>query len=123
MGQIINKSMVSRAIISKIEDERNPKEIRTNHVVGYKSPIEVSDGQSNKEFTPDIAAIYENETIVYEIELDKQMPIEKWQTLSKYVRKYNGSFYLVVPNTLKDLVKKELEENEVNAGVITFATE
>jgi len=123
MGQIINKSMVSRAIISKIEDERNPKEIRTNHVVGYKSPIEVSDEKSNEEFTPDIAAIYENETIVYEIELDKQMPVKKWQTLSKYVRKYNGSFYVVVPNTLKELVKNKLEENEVNAGVITFATE
>lgn len=123
MRQKINKSMVSRAIISKIEDERNPKEIRTNHVVGYKSPIEVSDEQSNNEFTPDIAAIYENETIVYEIELEKEMPIKKWQTLSKYVRKYNGSFYLVVPNTLKELVKNKLEENEVNAGVITFATE
>lgn len=122
MIEKINKSMVSRAIISKIEDERNPKEIRTKHVVGYKSPSEVSN-KNNHEFTPDIAAIYENETIMYEIELDTKMPVEKWRTLSKFVHKNNGSFYLVVPNQLKELVKKELEEKEVNAGVITFATE
>lgn len=122
MIEKINKSMVSRAIISKIEEERNPKEIRTNHIVGYKSPSEVSD-KNNHEFTPDIAAIYENETIMYEIELDTKMPVEKWQTFSKYVHKKNGSFYLVVPNQLKEIVKKELEEKQVNAGVITFATE
>ena len=122
MIQKINKSMVSRAIISKIEEERNPKEIRTNHLVGYNSPSEVSN-KTNKEFTPDIAAIYEDEIIMYEIELDTNLPVEKWQTFSKHVHQNNGSFYLVVPNQLKEIVKKELEEKQVNAGVITFATE
>ena len=120
---MINKSMVSRAIISKIEDERNPNEIRTKHVVGYKSPLAVFDKKNDKEFTPDITAIFENETIIYEIELDTQMSVVKWQTFSSYARKNNGSLYLVVPNILTERVKGVLDKNEVNAGIITFATE
>lgn len=123
MEQKINKSMVIRAIVSKIQDERNPKEIRTNHIVGYKSPLNITLNESDETFVPDIEAIYENETVIYEIELNKKILLNKWRTLSKYVRDKNGSFYLVVPNFLKELVRKELEDKQVNAGVITFATE
>jgi len=123
MEQKIDKSIVSRAIVSKLEDERSPKEIKTNHIVGFKSPARVSLQNKDKSYVPDIAAIYENETIVYEIELNKKMHVNKWRAFSQYVKNNNGSFYLVVPNNLKEHVKKELEEKQVNAGVITFATE
>ncbi len=123
MEQEINKSIVSRAIIAKLEDERNPKEIRTNHIVGYNSPDRISTDNSSEVYVPDIAAIYENETIVYEIELNKKMPVDKWRIFSKYARKNNGNFYLVVPKYLKEDIKNKLIEEEINAGVITFDTE
>jgi hypothetical protein len=123
MGRKVNKATVSHAIISKIARERKPKEIRTAHIKGYKKPTKVILNSTEKSFTPDIEAVYENENVVYEIELNKKMPVEKWQSFSKYVRKKNGSFYLVVPQKLKEFIKKVLHEKEVNAGVITFATE
>lgn len=123
MEQKINKSMVSRAIISKLEEERNPKEIKTNHVVGYNSPDRLSSDNIAESFVPDIAAIYENETIVYEIELNKKMPVDKWRTFSKHARKNKGNFYLVIPKYLKESIKNKLEQEEVNAGVITFDTD
>lgn len=123
MEQKINKSTVSRAIISKLEDERNPKEIKTNHIVGYNSPGRISSENNDEGYVPDIAAIYDNETIVYEIELNKKMHVDKWRSLSKYARKNKGNFYLVVPHYLKEDIKNKLVEEEVNAGVITFDTE
>ena len=123
MDKKINKPMVSRAIVSKLEHERNPKEIKTNHIVGYNSPGRVSLEKNDEGFVPDIAAIYENEIIVYEIELNNKMHVDKWLSFSKYARKNKGSFYLVVPKYLKEEIKNKLEEKEINAGVITFDTE
>jgi hypothetical protein len=122
MKDKINKTMVIHAIISKIKRDRNPREIRTAHVEGLKEPEKIESKYSEKSFVPDIEAVYENEHIVYEIELDKQFASEKWQTFSNYVSNYNGSFYLVVPKSLKKHVQQHLEEEEINAGVITFAS-
>jgi len=121
MDKKVNKSAVSRAIISKITIDRSPKEIRTDHLDGFKKPVHVASITSTNSFAPDIEVVYENSNIVYEIELNNNMEVEKWQSFSKYVKQKNGSFYLVVPKQMKELVKKELEEKEVNAGVITFA--
>ena len=123
MKDQINKTMVIQAIISKIIRNKNPKEIRTSYVEGLKNPKKIESKYSEKSFIPDIEAVYENEHIVYEIELDKNLPVEKWKTFSKYVNNYTGSFYLVVPTSIKEYMKQHLEQEEINAGVITFATE
>jgi hypothetical protein len=123
MEKNIDKSMVSQAIISKIRNDRNPKVIRAAHLEEYESPEEISLNPGNQSFVPDIEAVYEKENIVYEIELNNKIKIDKWHAFSKYVRESNGSFYLVVPKQLKEFIKKELEDNEVNAGVITFGTQ
>ncbi|HYQ56265.1 MAG TPA: hypothetical protein VEP89_02880 [Draconibacterium sp.] len=122
MDKNVNKSAVSRAIISKITSERSPKEIRTDHLDGFKKPVHVASLKSSNSFIPDIEVVYENSNIVYEIELNNNLEIEKWQSFSKYVKQKNGSFYLVVPKQMKERVKKELDEKDVNAGVITFVT-
>jgi len=122
MGKYIDKTMVSKAIISKIRNDRNPKEIRAVHLEEYKSPEKISLNSDKESFVPDIEAVYEKENIVYEIELDDKIAVNKWRTLSKYARKSNGNFYLVVPRKLKEFIKKELDKNAVNAGLITFGT-
>jgi len=123
MEKVIDKSMVSHAIITKIRNDRNPKVIRAAHLEEYESPEKISLNPSDQSFVPDIEAVYEKENIVYEIELNNKIKVNKWRAFSKYVRKSNGSFYLVVPKQLKEFIKKELEENDVNAGVITFGTQ
>jgi hypothetical protein len=112
--------MVARAIVTKIEDERKPREIRTNHIVGYKSPDRIFEENKESGVVPDISAVYNNETIVYEIELEDEMPVDKWQTFSDYAKKHRGSFYLVVPKHKKEAIRHELENSQVNAGLITF---
>lgn len=123
MKEKINKTAVCQAIISKIIKERNPKEVNTPHIKELMHPEKIESVYSQKTFVPDIEAVYENSRILYEIELHKVTPSEKWQTFSKYVRNYNGSFYLVVPKNLKEHVKQHLEKEEINAGVITFASD
>jgi hypothetical protein len=122
MGKNINKLMVSQAIISKIKNERNPKVIRALYPEEYESPEQISLNTGSESFVPDIEVVYEKENIVYEIELNDKITVNKWHAFSKYVRKSNGSFYLVVPKQLKEFIKKEMEDNAVNAGVITFGT-
>ena len=122
MGKYIDKQLVSKAIISKIRNDRSPKEIRAAHLEEFKSPEKISFNSGTESFVPDIEAVYEKENIVYEIELDNKITVNKWRTLSKYARKSNGNFYLVVPRQLKEFIKKELDNNDVNAGVITFGT-
>jgi len=123
MEQAIDKTMVTRAVISKIEKERKPKNIKTKHVIGFESPNKISIKGRNEEFVPDIAAVFENSISVYEIELNKTMPVEKWRSLSLYARENNGNLYLVVPDFLIEQIKEEIKEKGINAGVIYFKTE
>lgn len=122
MTQSIDKTLITRAIISKIQDETKPLKIQAKHVLGFDSPNKISLKGQDEGFVPDIAVIYEKKTIVYEIELNKTMPVDKWHLLSLFARKHNGSLYLVVPEYLKNPIKKEISENEINAGVIVFQT-
>ena len=91
--------------------------------MGYETPNKILVQGNDEGYVPDIAAFYDDETVVYEIELNKAMPIEKWKSLSMYARNNHGRFYLVVPDYLKEDVKTEMKENEVNAGLIYFNTE
>jgi hypothetical protein len=120
MAQTLDKTMVTRAVIIKIEEERKPKKIKTKHVLGYDSPNKISYKGKEEGYTPDIAAVFDNGTNVYEIELNKTMPVEKWRILSLYARKNNGNLYLVVPDYLKEPIKEEIKDKDISAGVIYF---
>ncbi len=118
----LDKTMVSRAVISKIEDEDTPKAIKTNHVIGYESPNKISIKGKEEKYIPDITVVFDNYTTLYEIELNKTMPVEKWRLLSSYARKNQGNLYLVVPDYLKESIKEEIKQQDINAGVIFFKT-
>jgi len=114
--------MVSRAVIKTIQEERNPNTIQAAHVKGYDSPGKISVKGVDEEYVPDIAAIFDNSTTVYSIELNESMHAEKWRVLSLYALKCKGNLYLVVPDYLKESIKEEIKEEEINAGVIYFNT-
>lgn len=122
MKKILNKAKIALAVINKIKQENKPKSIQTTLVVGYDLPARVKLRGEKDGYIPDIAVEYDKETTVYEIELSKEMQVSKWRTLSLYARKFNGSFYLVVPDYLKDMFTHEIEEKDINAGVLYFAT-
>lgn len=120
MGQSIDKTMVTRAVISRILEGKKPSKIKAKHVLGHDTPKIISIDGKTKGYVPDIEAFYDKKTIVYEIELDKEMPIEKWKLFSLYARNNNGSLYLVVPSFLKKSIKEEIKENDISAGIISF---
>ncbi len=122
MRKSIDKTMVARAVIAKLEKERNPRLIKAKQVKGYDVPAKITFQGQKEAYIPDIAAIYDQETIVYEIELDSSLPIKKWELLSDYAQKNNGNLYLVIPDFLRDPVKKAIKEKEINAGIIYFDT-
>ena len=122
MEQAIDKTMVARAVVAKIEDETKPKSVKTTLIKEYEEPGKISLKEKNESFTPDITALYDKSTSIYEIELTDQVSIDKWRLFSLYAKKNNGSLFLVVPDYLKDTVKKEIEDENINAGIIYFNT-
>ncbi len=79
--------------------------------------------ERNSTFIPDLAVYYYDKLYLYEIELDKNMDSEKWRLMSLHTQKYKGHLYLVVPDTMKGKVKRELKEKKIEAGLIYFDTE
>lgn len=122
MKNALDKTRITRAVITRIEEERKPKSIHAKHVTGYEMPAKVMIRGKKDGYVPDIEVEYDKETTVYEIELQKEMQVDKWRTFSLYAKRFNGNFYLVVPDYLKEPIKKEIEEKEINAGVLYFAT-
>ncbi|MDF1550947.1 MAG: hypothetical protein P1P88_24200 [Bacteroidales bacterium] len=122
MEQTINKTMVTRAVISNFKEDKIPKTIRAKHLKGFDTPEKVSKEGEDSGYIPDIEAVFDDETIIYEIELDKTMLVEKWELLSSYARDKNGNLYLVVPDYLKDTIVKEIKDKDVNAGIVYFNT-
>jgi hypothetical protein len=118
----VDKKMVARAVIQKLQDEGSPKEIKTNYLAGFKSPERVMIKGTDVVFIPDIVADYGKETCLYEIELSDDIETDKWKWFSLYAKKNNGNLYLVIPNWLRKPVKQKLNEQHINAGIIYFNT-
>lgn len=123
MRNTIDKTIVTRAVISKIQEEREPTKIQAKHVLGYESPSKITLKGSDDEYVPDIAAIYNKSMSIYEIELNDNIQIEKWRLLSLYAKKNKGNLYLIIPDYLKEPIKEEIKKNNINAGVLVFQTE
>jgi len=122
MDKQINKAEVVKSLIHTIEEKRSLNTIKTKHIDKLDNPEKICLNDENQVYVPDIEAVYDEATTLYEIELDNKMPIEKWRLFSLYSRKKNGSFYLVVPDFLKDNIKKVIKDKEINAGLMFFPT-
>lgn len=118
----LDKTLIAKAVISKIRKEGNPESIRAKYVNDFEPPNMIHLKGSDESYAPDIAAEYKKTMDVYEIELNSEMPVTKWRLFSLYARKNNGNFYLVVPDYLKEEVKHQLLNREINAGLIYFDT-
>ena len=124
-NQNYSKRVIAQAVIQKIEDTREPNEIKTKYLKGYPAPgvIKLKDEKEHVEMLyPDIIAEYENETHLYEIELDEEIHSQKWKFMSLYANRKNGNLYLVIPDFMRNKVKKSLDDNKINAAVLFFET-
>ncbi|MEA3478627.1 MAG: hypothetical protein U9R60_10645 [Bacteroidota bacterium] len=122
-NQSLNKSVVSRAVISKISEEKTPEVVLAKHLNNYNTPSEVRIKGKDFGFTPDLAVFNQDEASFYEIELEKPKTTVKWRLFSLYAKKNKGNLFLVVPDYLKDDIKKEVDDKEISAEVLYFITE
>lgn len=118
-----DKIIITRAVISKIENETKPDTIKAKHVMGYNTPEKITQKENAKEYIPDIIATYEHGVNVYEIELDNKMPVDKWQLFSNYALNKMGKLILVVPEHMLDEFKRKLNDMDIKAQFIYFTTE
>lgn len=119
-GRIIDKEMVSRAVIKKIRVDLNPETIKAKHIKDYDNPRAILQKGSKKGYRPDIITVKRDEINIFEIELDDKMPVEKWKLFSSYASKNNGNLFLVVPENLKEIIKKEIKSNLIASRLIYF---
>ncbi len=115
--------MVTRAVIIKIKDAEAPDVIKATHIQGYDDPDIIGNKGNDKGYKPDIVAFKENETNIFEIELDDKMPVNKWRLFSEYAQKNNGNLFLVVPDYLKESIKNEMQKQQIRSRLIYFETQ
>lgn len=123
MAKNIDRTLVVKAVISKLNNDRPPDKIKVKNLQGYDPPDKIPAKVKEGGLIPDLTVHYGKELNLYEIELDDDLDSEKWKLMSLYSKKNQGYLFLVVPDYLKDRVKVELEKNEVNAGLIYFHTD
>ena len=117
-----DKSTILRVMIQDIEKKKHPMEIKTDHLENYNSPGKLTLKGKSGIHKPDMVVVFDKETHLYEVELDKKMKPDKWKLYSLYARKNHGNLYLIVPDWLRDPVKERLKEENINAGLIYFNT-
>ncbi|TVR73842.1 MAG: hypothetical protein EA408_03930 [Marinilabiliales bacterium] len=122
MDEQIDKYAVLRAMISVIKDDAEPDKILARDLEGYESPQKIVLGDKYTGFVPDMIVYYDEAVDIYEVETSSEIHIEKWQDMQSYARKHNGNLYLVVPDVAVDVIRKALENNDVNAGLLYFNT-
>jgi len=118
----IDKRKVARAMIQKIKQELAPQEIRTSFIAGYTPPEKIGVKGKEQNYEPDIEVKYNKGTSIYAIELDDDLDINKWRLMSLYARKNNGILHIITPDWLRQSVTEQLENEEINAGLIYFNT-
>jgi len=117
----INKRLVVHAIIEKIEQEHDNAEIRTRLVEGYEVPGKIiPKGKQDKGYYPDVIALEEQRTELFEVELAPEPNIEKWRIFSLFSKKEHGSFHLVIPEIHLSFFREQLTANNINAKLIFF---
>ena len=60
-SRTIDKTMITRVLINKLEDEESPKEIRAKHIKNFESPEKVALKENNGVVVPDLVAFYDKE--------------------------------------------------------------
>jgi len=122
MSKNVDRTMLVKAMISKIMDDANPDAIKAKNISDYEMPGKIILDDTGETYIPDIVIRKNDSTSLYEIQLEKPLPVNKWHNLSVYARQKNGNLYLIVPETIKESVKKEIKQNQINAGIIYFTT-
>src|SRR6056297_2336462 len=101
----VDKVKVVKAIISKVEDEKEPYRIEVKDLNEYKTPEKILHRDKKDGFIPDVVVYYKEKVDLYEVELKNESSLLKWNLMTLYAKSKNGHLFIVVPDYLKDDVK------------------
>ena len=122
VAQKAKKETVIKNLIKKLK-KQGYQEFRAK-TPDYPSPVDLNYNGSMKKFTPDlVGTLDESQTDVYEIEQkiverEIQDQIAKWILFSSYSKQNGGSFYIVLPEKIKDRVENLISRMMINAKII-----
>lgn len=84
---------------------------------GYSQPNLVRWDEQDKGVLPDITCEYDGALYVFEIETGERLETtrveNRWKLLSVHAKRYNGKFYLVIPEPKAEAVQEVVNELDV----------
>ena len=84
---------------------------------GYVRPGKVKWDAAHDGVVPDITGEHKGSIYVFEIEtrdhIEPKKVEDRWRLLSVFAKRYNGKFYLVIPETKADYLQEFVEELNV----------
>lgn len=115
----VTKKNVVRAIIEKINKEKDEIRIFTDYFPGYHSPDYIDSCQNNSH-KPDITTLENGHIDVYEIELEKSGKPDKWKCFEKYAVNNKGELFIILPESNGEVIKQKLKSEKIKANLIYF---
>ena len=92
-------------------------------IAGFDPPDNIYCG-SNIFHVPDVTAVKSGWGQIFEVEtvdsVNNDSTVSRWRCFSAHARKFNKSFNVVVPETVKSDVKELLQSLDISAGVWTL---
>lgn len=122
MDYDIDRNIIIKAILKKINEESRPSKIEVKDYRDYESPLKIEVQEDSESFVPDLLVHFDKTINVYELELEENRSVEKWNALADYAKKNSGHLFIVAPEYLKENIKKKITENGFNAGLLYFRT-
>ncbi|KAB1062005.1 MULTISPECIES: hypothetical protein [Salibacter] len=115
------KEKVLKKLVKKLEKE-GYDELKTRFA-GYKTPIDLNYNGSMKKFTPDLVAVKDEVSDVYEIEhkmkeREIQDQVAKWILFSSYSKQNRGKFKLLVPKDRAEKFQNLIDRMMIDAELV-----
>ena len=114
------KSEIIKAVIDFIKGE-DFSQIKAD-IPGYNTPEKLVWKNSGKGYIPDITAIKNGMFLLFTVKDPKEnihTYLDKWRLFSSYSRKVNRECYIVSLANQEFTIKNILNENKINANVLT----
>lgn len=108
------KDVVLNAVLSEIKKE-DYKTIETGFEDDYAFTKKVVWKENEEGYIPDIVVEFDDGIRnIYEIELEEDFSIDKWNLFSMYARKHKGEFYIVLPDWIMEKAKDEIKKHNIS---------
>ncbi len=117
----IGKGAYVSALINTIKSNNDYALVKSAVDPDLPNPARIKWKQKNVGYTPDVTVTLNNGNInVYEVELNQEVNIDKWNLFSLFAKKHNGQLYLAVPEKMLNAIENKAKEALSFVNIIYF---